>query len=221
MGIKRKLSSKSGASIVFALAIFLVSTIISLALISISLTSAKSSAMQLEDEQAYLAVSSAARLLQKQMSTSCAEVTYDGDGVGGYVATPSSYEYKKVKGTGTVPTAIQNLMQHVITSNADADLTITPADTLEDKMGKVTITIKPQILKNAGSGSETFNFPYNSFKAELKSDDTKKQKYNTTMYFYVYASTEVTNTVNADGKTVPLKKVVTFTWDVYGQNNGK
>lgn len=58
----RKLRQKRGASAVFALAIFLILSLLSFTMVEGALTAAQNAFMQHEEEQAYLSVTSAARL---------------------------------------------------------------------------------------------------------------------------------------------------------------
>ena len=58
----RKLRQKRGASAVFALAIFLIAALFSFTMVEGALTAAQNAYMQHEEEQAYLSVTSAARL---------------------------------------------------------------------------------------------------------------------------------------------------------------
>ena len=58
----RKLRQERGASVVFALVIFLIVTLFSWTMVNGALTAAQNASMQREEEQAYLSVTSAARL---------------------------------------------------------------------------------------------------------------------------------------------------------------
>ena len=96
MNVFKKLKTNTGATIVFALAIFLVAVVIGVSLLTISVSSARSSASQLKDEQAYLAVSSAARLFQKNIEGKTITLVYEdenGDFLPGGISVPGNQRW--------------------------------------------------------------------------------------------------------------------------------
>lgn len=62
--LERKLRSRSGASLVFALVVFSIASVLSLSMLSSALTAVRSAAVQRSSEQAYLSDLAASRLLQ-------------------------------------------------------------------------------------------------------------------------------------------------------------
>ena len=62
--LRQKLHSDSGATIIIAMAVFLIVTLLSTTIVSAALTGVRSAGLQRREEQAYLSVSSAAILLR-------------------------------------------------------------------------------------------------------------------------------------------------------------
>jgi len=65
--LKRKLHSKRGASMILALALFLICTVVSSLIISAAASGASRSAQRIEQQQSYLAISSAADMFRQEM----------------------------------------------------------------------------------------------------------------------------------------------------------
>lgn len=80
--MKKKLKNNDGMSIVIAMVIFLVSAIISLAIVGISLNNAQQVGRQFEEQQANLAISSAASFFQTLFDGVSAGCNNDGTGWG-------------------------------------------------------------------------------------------------------------------------------------------
>lgn len=211
----KKLKSNKGATIIFAMAIFLVAVILSVSLITISMTAVKSTSRQLEDEQAYLAVSSAARLFQKQIEGATVDVTYEADDAGNLSNSPEAISNEDVKGSGLTGPVKDFLKSWANPGSTLAKtFTITPSDAYADKIDVVQITIS--------ADTNTDVSPYHGFKAVLKNVPNGGENsavYETTMYFYVYCSSKTTYK-NVNDSVKPEKKVDTLCWKIYGEKNG-
>ena len=77
--MKRKYADKNGATIIFAIAVFLVATVISISIVGAALNSAKAAARHNKNQQANLAVSSAASYVRK-LFDGCSYTYVDGTG---------------------------------------------------------------------------------------------------------------------------------------------
>lgn len=73
--ITQKLHSPRGASLIYALLLFLVASLISILILNASVTAAKRLADDREREQEYLALSSAARLIRTKLKSSWVKIT--------------------------------------------------------------------------------------------------------------------------------------------------
>ena len=201
MKVYKRLNSNRGATIIFAIAILLVAAVISLAIIAISLTSAQSSAHVLEDEQGYLAVSSAARILEKEIASKRVFVTewkasFDGHAAGSKTA---KLQYKD-EATGTLVTVncdgdtvpsgdpIGAALVKIVRNGSQSVITVEAPNKMESK-------VKIEISKQSTSGSGGTDANKNNIKAVLKAYDAKDSGmsnpvYTTSMYF---------NAVSGDG----------------------
>lgn len=225
MGIKRKLSSNSGASIVFALAIFLISTIISLTLITISVTSAKTSSIQLEDEQAYLAVSSAARLFVSAMGDTelkARQTATDGNLPEDYFEGATFYK-------GTDPSNSETLLEldnALINYLGDGDGT-TFSILSPDTNLKYDVEVKIRKVDSNKDLIEDDASPYvfiAEFASKKKEGIAAKGSYRTSMCFYPYI-TQVTHykavTDGTSNKNVVDNRDTIVTWDIFKDATGE
>ena len=135
--LKRKLRSRSGASLVFALAVFSAAAVLSLTMLSSALAAVRSTAVQRSSEQAYLSDLAASRLLQTLLEKPKVEkreylywqdAPYDKH-------TGDVVEYSHNANTGAEKAVMDRLCLFVQGKTA-APLTITPP---EEQMNDVIV----------------------------------------------------------------------------------
>ena len=192
----KKLKSNRGATIIFAMAIFLVAVVISASLVTVSLTATKSSASQLEDEQAYLAVASAARIFQKKVEGKNVIITKEGatttasiDGVTENNPDPIDSTLIFIAGldpTGNVPDP-ENI---IVTS---------PAELSYD----VVISMK---VKN--------DYSFDAIFTSYKKGKPDKKIYSATMHFNAFVGAGSIKDINGTA----VKNVTKVRWSIYGED---
>lgn len=111
--LKTKLSSRSGASILIALLLFLVAAMVSAVIISAAITALKSVHSSIENEQDYLNVSSAARLVGQGLSDTQCNVEITTKTING---VPQDAIPNKYKGSGTFGDLIEEAMESEMTA---------------------------------------------------------------------------------------------------------
>ena len=138
MDLIKKLKSNSGATIVFALTVFMIAAIISTTIILISESSAKLSGKERQDEQAYLAVSSAARLMEKEISSRTVTIT-----------TSKDVEEESAEGNVTGDDTEGGTDSEIIVSIAGAETPITSFE--NDPVSELLIDILSDMINVTGS----------------------------------------------------------------------
>ena len=116
--MKRKCADKNGATIIFAIAVFLVATVISISIVGAALNSAKAAARHNKNQQANLAVSSAASYVRK-LFDGCS-YTYVNSSTG-YMVSFADTEY----GNNEINNNMKNnfksfIASHLNTTNASS-----------------------------------------------------------------------------------------------------
>lgn len=131
--IGEKLRSEAGASLVLALAVFTLASVLSLSMVSVASASVRVAAMQRDDQQPRLSAVSAARLVQKALQGGT--VTYtERDGEAPLWA---------FTGDGTAGNVMMRTMRELLESGAPVELEITPLDE-EWAVNPVKIVFTPE-----------------------------------------------------------------------------
>ncbi len=223
---RKKIESQNGATIVFALAVFLVAVIISFSLVTISSTAIKTSGKQLKDEQAYLAVSSAARMIQKQLDGLYIEVEYPGDITGGESLsgtykikrterledeTGAKYVIREITGDNLV--GFEAAIFAVIKgdkSMTESMLTVTSSDAPGMKMNPVKVII------NAPDDRDDYG--ENGFSVVFQALDEKDDSviYQSSLDFYGYS----TNRVKRKPDNTVKSTTTRISWRIYNDKTG-
>ena len=214
----KKLKSNRGATMIFAMAVFLVAIVISVSLISVSMSATKTSASVLEDEQAYLAVSSAARILQDEIETKGIIQT---DWKADYGGQSNGYRSTKLTDNMTDP----------------ATVTVLSGDELP--LGEPVSRFLIGILRGTSPEKITVVSPDDlgcdveieftvaadrSFKAILNAYDKfdvvrSEPLYTTSLFFYAYVgSAEVKGLPEGATEKILVKEVTKARWSVYGES---
>ena len=214
----KKLKSNRGATMIFAMAMFLVAIVISVSLISVSMSATKTAASVLEDEQAYLAVSSAARILQDEIESKDIIQTDWKESFDGHA---SGYRSTKITDKTTEPETIttyegeglpsgepvSKMLIGVLRGTAPEKITVISPDDLECDV-EIVISVKAD----------------KSLKAVLNAydkNDAEKLKplYTTSLVFYSYIGTaEVKGLPEGATEMIVVKEVTKARWSIYGES---
>lgn len=116
--MRRKITDKKGATLIFAMVIFLIATIISLTIVSIAVTNISKVKRQREEQQATLAISSAAKYVQHLFDGCSYYYEKDGDDRKGVLAYGGSELGKLVK-TSEVNEKFGNDLKGIIEENIE------------------------------------------------------------------------------------------------------
>ncbi|MBE5859340.1 MAG: hypothetical protein E7301_04350 [Butyrivibrio sp.] len=197
----KKLKSNRGATIIFAMAIFLVAVVISVSLITVSLTATKSSASQLEDEQAYLAVASAARIFQKEVEGKNVVLTKVGETITSSISGVSESAKSE---------PINNALITIAGGNDPTKITVSSPTQLGYD---VDITFKVDDY----SFDATFkrdDYSFDAIFSAYKKDKPGQKFYTSTMHFHSFVG--AATIYDVDGN--PAKELTKVRWSIYGED---
>ena len=190
---------------------------------TISSTAVKSTRKQLDDEQAYLAVSSAARLLQKQLDGLYVEVEYPGDldEDSSLTGTYSIKRTERIKTDSGVKYAIRKIDAPVgfeaaifavikgDKSKTESTLTLTSTGT-GIKMNPVKVII------NAPDDTSVYGENGFSVVFQALGDDLSSIEYQTSLDFYGYSSNRKKTRPDDTVKTTTTR----ISWRIYNDETG-
>ena len=187
----KKLKSNRGATIIFAMAIFLVAAIISASLVTVSLSATKSSASQLEDEQAYLAVSSAARIFQKEVEGKNVVLTKVGE---------------------TITSSISGVAESAKSEPINNALILIASGTVPTK---ITVTSPTQVGYDVDivftvNADKSFDATFSSY----KKGKAGEKAYTSAMHFNSFVGESTI--YNVDGSKA--KELTKVRWSIYGED---
>ena len=218
--IHKKVSAKDGATIVFALTIFLIAALIGTSLVTISVSSVKLSGKQRKDEQAYLMASSTARLIEKEISKRTIIITKDVNSNKEIIKvvkesnpneSQNQNEESPAQGTQTegqsaeyseskdpISKALVNVLKGV--SEQALDLNLTADADIEDY-----INYYAKIVIKKSAADYSFDCTYNIYQV---GDATNEAKYTSTVHYYGYESEAKINVINDEDTEPQLAKEI-------------
>lgn len=147
--MKRKCADKNGATIVFAIGVFLVATVLSISIVGAALNSAKAAARYDKNQQANLAVSSAASYV-KNLFDGCS-YTYapstSGRDSKKYIVGYGESELGKIGTTSAGRTLQNNFKKYLLNANNNGSNLINTAGTSSAMQWNITSSVNGDPLK--------------------------------------------------------------------------